>query len=99
MPKTSAIRLAITSAPMKYQVSSLFNTLSICTYDMRKPIQFIQFMLTRLYGKHNISTLRSTLIQNDVQAIIYMLTQWIHVCFYVLEVFDWVNKFPHLVTK
>ena len=21
---------------------------------MRKPIQFIQFMLTRLYGKHNI---------------------------------------------
>ena len=37
------------------QVSSLFNTLSICTYDMRKPIQFVQFMLTRLYGKHNIS--------------------------------------------
>ena len=23
--------------------------------DCRKPIQFIQFMLTRLYGKHNIS--------------------------------------------
>ena len=22
---------------------------------MRKPIQFVQFMLTRLYGKHNIS--------------------------------------------
>ena len=35
--------------------SSLFNILSICTYDMRKPIQFIQFMLTRLYSKHNIS--------------------------------------------
>ena len=30
----------------KFQVSSLFNTLSICNYDMRKPIQFIQFMLT-----------------------------------------------------
>ena len=24
-------------------------------FDCRKPIQFIQFMLTRLYGKHNIS--------------------------------------------
>ena len=30
----------------KLQVSSLFNTLSICTYGMRTPIQFIQFMLT-----------------------------------------------------
>ena len=36
-----------------FQVSCLFNTLSICTYDMRKPIQFIQLMLfylsTKLY--------------------------------------------------
>jgi len=28
-----------------------------------------------------------------------MLTQWIYVCFHVLEVFDWVSKFQFLVTK
>ena len=41
---------------------------------------FLSYVYTSIYA-----------IQNDFQAIISMLTQWIYVWFQVLEVFDWVS--------
>jgi len=63
-------------------------TTTICTdYICRKQARAIRLTITSAPKKYTYIYA----IQNDFQAIIFMLTQWIYVCFHVLEIFDWVS--------